>query len=152
MAVVLCGFIAWLLWPKAAALDRQGWGAPSAEMPQAPDASGGQPGIGSALEGLAEKLPPGAESLPYELETRECDEPLELAASELLEAYRAQRGCALVQSGYLDLAGNAWSCVVSGDGWVDVCVLARAGDDQERSEVCVMRMEVDEWSEQWDEG
>ncbi len=48
---------------------------------------------------------------------------LEEGASQLLEEYAQQDACALAQSGYLDLQGQVWGCVVMGQGWADICVV-----------------------------
>lgn len=51
-------------------------------------------------------------------------EGVEQAAYSLLVTYRdGVTPCVLAQSGYLDLLGNTWGCVIEGDGWVDVCVV-----------------------------
>ena len=48
---------------------------------------------------------------------------LEQEAEERIIASRQQDGCTLECAGYLDLFGNAWGCVVQGDGWVEVVVI-----------------------------
>lgn len=50
---------------------------------------------------------------------------LEQVATHLLTSYRDARDCVLVSSGYLDLLGLVWGCVIQGDGWVDVCTVAQ---------------------------
>lgn len=56
---------------------------------------------------------------------------LEEGASDLLEAYSQQEGCALAQSGYLDMKGQVWGCVVVGQGWADVCMVKQASSSGE---------------------
>lgn len=68
---------------------------------------------------------------------------LEQVATHLLTSYRDAHDCVLVSSGYLDLLGAVWGCVVQGDGWVDVCIVAHdavAG----RCRVSVLHMDADE--------
>ena len=69
--------------------------------------------------------------------------PVEESAAQLLEDYRDQGGCALVQAGWLDLLGNVWSCTVQGSTWTDLCVVR--GVDDGTSEVRVVRMEGEAW-------
>lgn len=61
------------------------------------------------------------------------------AAAALLEERRAGGDCVLVRSGYLDLFGETWGCVLQGEGWVEVCVVSGDGDDT-GSSVDVWRM------------
>lgn len=56
---------------------------------------------------------------------------LEEGASDLLEAYSQQEGCALAQSGYLDMKGQVWGCVVVGQGWADVCMVKQTSSSGE---------------------
>lgn len=69
-------------------------------------------------------------------------------AQKLLADYRDEGRCVLTQAGYIDLAGRVWSCVVTGDGWVDLCVV-RANEDG-GSDVSVQRMEASSWEEEVD--
>lgn len=67
-------------------------------------------------------------------------------ARQVLEAYRdADTPCVLVRSGYLDVTGHAWGCVVEGDGWVDVCEVVPAVGGG--SDVRLTRMDRDEWAQ-----
>lgn len=66
---------------------------------------------------------------------------VEQVATRLLATYRDGEPCVLCQAGYIDLVGDAWSCVVQGAGWVDICVV-RQGDGA--STVSVMRLEADQ--------
>ena len=62
----------------------------------------------------------------------------EQVATRLLSSYRDAGDCALASSGYLDLFGSVWGCVVQGDGWVDVCIVSEEGSG---SRVAVLRLE-----------
>lgn len=73
---------------------------------------------------------------------------LEEQAQRLLVDYRDEGRCVLTQAGYIDLAGRVWSCMVTGDGWVDLCVV-RANEDG-GSDVSVQRMEASSWEEEAD--
>lgn len=55
-------------------------------------------------------------------------QPLEQEAQERLMSYRGDGGCTLECAGYLDLFGNAWGCVVQGDGWVDIVVIRHVAE------------------------
>lgn len=56
-------------------------------------------------------------------------QPLEQEAGERLAAYGREDGCSLECAGYLDLYGNAWGCLVQGDGWVEILVIRHASGD-----------------------
>lgn len=61
-------------------------------------------------------------------------------AGRVLDGYAAEGDCVVARSGWLDLLGRAWGCVIQGEGWVDVCVVnEREGGG---SEVGVMRMDA----------
>ena len=89
-------------------------------------------------------------SLPAgDVTTYETQLELPDASQELVERYRDRGDCLMRQAGYLDLLGDAWSCVVQGPDWVDVCVVSSAADDA-GSVVRVQRLErpdVDGWWE-----
>lgn len=65
-------------------------------------------------------------------------------ARSALETYRDTSPCVLLDSGYLDVSGNAWACLVQGGDWVEVCVVRSAADGQ-GSSVATVRMDIDEW-------
>lgn len=76
-----------------------------------------------------------------------CEEgDLGQVATRLLRAYRDAGGCVLARSGYLDLTGSAWGCVVQGDGWTDVCVVCATAEEGV-SELRVMRLDADEMTD-----
>lgn len=61
-------------------------------------------------------------------------------AERVLDEYAARGDCVVARSGWLDLLGRTWGCVIQGEGWVDVCVVGeREGGG---SEVGVMRMDA----------
>lgn len=64
-------------------------------------------------------------------------------ATEVAEAYGERGDCLLAQAGYLDLAGNVWSCLAYGGDWAEVCVVA-GGEDGEKCEVRIWRLESEE--------
>lgn len=68
---------------------------------------------------------------------------VEQVATRLLCSYRDAGDCVLSSSGYLDLLGSVWGCVVAGDGWVDVCVVSRMAEDGS-CQVSVLHMDADE--------
>lgn len=79
----------------------------------------------------------------------ETDQPLQESASELLVRYRDRGDCVLCRAGYADLAGNVWSCVIQGLGWVDLCVVVQEDGDA-GSSVSTLRLKVSEWEEEFD--
>lgn len=69
-------------------------------------------------------------------------------AARVLEDYRDEGNCLLRRSGYLDLLGNVWGCVVEGPDWVDVVVVREL-----TSECCskrVVRMRPDAWATEFE--
>lgn len=92
-------------------------------------------------------LPRGTDE-PLRTGSWKSGQALEDQAQALLADYRDEGRCVLAQAGYLDLAGRVWSCVVAGDGWVDLCVV-RASEDG-GSDVSVQRMEASAWEEEVD--
>lgn len=75
--------------------------------------------------------------------------PLPEAAGEVLAEYEAQGNCLLCESGYLDLQGNVWACVIQGDGWVEVQVV-KSVDAGQGSELTVAHMEAESWAQELD--
>ena len=51
------------------------------------------------------------------------DDGLVDACAEILERHQGTSGCTLVFAGYLDLFGNVWACLVSGQGWAEIDVV-----------------------------
>lgn len=75
----------------------------------------------------------------------ESERPLTEEAQTILVGYRQRNDCVLVRAGYVDLVGQAWSCVIQGDGWVDICVVRET--DVGSSKVSVSRIENSMWEE-----
>ena len=71
---------------------------------------------------------------------------LEEGASQLLGEYSQDSACVLAQSGYLDLQGHVWGCVVTGGGWADICIVRQA-DSGEAAQVYCWR--IDQGSVAW---
>ncbi len=67
---------------------------------------------------------------------------LEEGASQLLDQYAQDESCALAQSGYLDLQGRVWGCVVVGESWADICVVKQS-DLGETAQVLCWRIDQD---------
>ena len=101
---------------------------------------GGSSGA-SEVGGGSVPLPPDFSGDPTETRVEQGD--LAEVAWSVLQEYRDEGTCVLASSGYLDLLGNVWGCVVLGDGWADVCVVSTRGDGQ-GSVVQTIRMTPDE--------
>lgn len=71
---------------------------------------------------------------------------VEQVAIRLLSSYQARSDCVLASSGYLDLFGSVWSCVVQGDGWADVYLVTQM-EAKELCRVDVIHLGSDEVSE-----
>lgn len=89
----------------------------------APAPPAGAPAVAASASGNA------AEAVPDRSADREISSlPLEQEAGQRLAAYHHEGGCTLECAGYLDLYGNAWGCLVHGDGWVEILVIRDAAD------------------------
>ena len=71
---------------------------------------------------------------------------LEEGASQLLGEYSQDSACALAQSGYLDLQGHVWGCVVTGGDWADICIVRQADSDEAAQVYC---WRIDQGSVAW---
>ena len=71
---------------------------------------------------------------------------LEEGASQLLDEYSQDSACVLAQSGYLDLQGHVWGCVVTGGGWADICIVKQADSDEAAQVYC---WRIDQGSVAW---
>lgn len=92
----------------------------------------------------------GTASLPADgVTTYETELELPEASQELVERYRDRGDCLMREAGYLDLLGDAWSCVVQGPDWVDVCVVSSASENA-GSVVRVQRLERPEDDSWWE--
>lgn len=127
-------------------------GAPQASSPGAasPDAgeAAGEETVPTALgdgplarpdaaEGVVEVSP----GVSAQVSGYESDLPLEEEARRCLERYRNEGDCVVSRSGYLDLLGGTWGCVMQGDGWAEVLLVSEAPDGA-GSEVVVWRMDA----------
>ena len=88
---------------------------------------------GSVAESVQEESPERESGLASDLsrstELELSSLPLEDEATRRLEDYRNSGACALECAGYLDLYGNAWGCLVQGDGWVEILVIREAAGE-----------------------
>lgn len=64
-------------------------------------------------------------------------------AAAVLEECRARGDCLVVRSGYLDLSGGTWGCVLQGSGWVEIRLVSEARDGS-GCIVATWRMRVEE--------
>ena len=71
---------------------------------------------------------------------------LEEGASQLLGEYSQDSACALAQSGYLDLQGHVWGCVVTGGGWADICIVRQDASGEAAQVYC---WRIDQGSVAW---
>lgn len=60
---------------------------------------------------------------------RESALPLEEEATRVLGRRRQEGNCVVARSGYLDLSGRVWGCVLQGDGWSEVIVVLEGDGD-----------------------
>lgn len=103
----------------------------------------GEPSDGD-LERLLQEVPLPEDVLPQarpDVTTRSGD--LQQVAVDLLTSYRDAHDCVLARSGYLDLFGSVWGCVVRGGDWVDICIVTESAEGTS-CEVRVLRLDRDE--------
>lgn len=99
-------------------------------------AGGGGPSGGGAAPGEAAEKGDGSTRWTDEVEAlldergvsyqrldSRSDRDVQGWAASLLEERRAHGDCVLVRSGYLDLFGRAWGCVLQGSGWVEIALV-----------------------------
>ncbi len=96
---------------------------------------------GATLEGeldLVLGIASASQATRYESERSLVDE-----ARSVLEDREGRGDCVVAKSGYLDLAGRTWGCVLQGDGWAEVLVVS---EDEESSgcEVVSWLMDVED--------
>lgn len=112
----------------------------------------GDPAAETAEGSLPDAAPAGARGAdgPSGRSVLLVDGDIVEAASDVLQQYREQRDVLLARSGWVDLVGNVWGCVVQGPGWVEVCLVS--GDEASGgSRVETIRMEVSEWRDAYGE-
>ena len=59
---------------------------------------------------------------------RDSKETIQNEAQSILEGYQQRADWALVYSGYIDLAGNVWSCLVNGGNWSELVTISDQGE------------------------
>ena len=59
---------------------------------------------------------------------RDSKETIQDEAQSVLENYQQRADCVLVYSGYIDLAGNVWSCLVNGGNWSELVTISDQGE------------------------
>lgn len=113
----------------------------------APSGDGAGPTEGGAAEAERETPPdvaaPRGLATPSGRSVRSSELSLEDEAKRTLELWRGQGGCVVARSGYLDLSGKVWGCVLQGQGWAEVVVIWE-GASGSGSEVLSLRMEASE--------
>jgi len=78
---------------------------------------------GPRCPGVVERLRTGDTGLAGTLQTRRVAGDVVSVARQELASYR-ERGLVLVESGWLDLSGNVWGCVVFSGAWSEVCLVS----------------------------
>ena len=81
----------------------------------------------------------GELGVPYRREERASARSVADEAASVLEDRQDRGDSLVVRSGYLDMFGGAWGCVLQGSGWVEVCLVSEDGDG-EGSSVVTWRM------------
>ena len=59
---------------------------------------------------------------------RDSKETIQNEAQSILEGYQQRADCVLVYSGYLDIAGNVWGCLVNGENWSELVTVSDQGE------------------------
>ena len=59
---------------------------------------------------------------------RDSKETIQNEAHSILEGYQQRADCVLVYSGYLDIAGNVWGCLVNGGNWSELVTVSDQGE------------------------
>ena len=59
---------------------------------------------------------------------RDSKETIQDEAQSVLESYQQRADCVLVYSGYIDLTGNVWSCLVNGGNWSELVTISDQGE------------------------
>ena len=118
----------------------QGCGLPPVSLPSASFEGGNASCLSEGVSFSGDVTPGGDGTRSWESER-----PLTEEAQTILVGYRQRNDCVLVRAGYVDLVGQAWSCVIQGDGWVDICVVRET--DVGSSKVSVSRIENSMWEE-----
>lgn len=112
-----------------------GSGDPPLSPGLAPEAEGPSTGGATSLAGEVASVS-GVQLLESELDVGE-------AAARVLGERRDAGGCVVARSGYLDLSGRTWGCVLQGSDWVEV-VVVRGDAGGDGCEVVTMRMDAED--------
>lgn len=83
------------------------------------------------LDGIQTDLESGESLVQYKQEGT-----VQSVAAQLLRSYQKAGDCALVRSEQLDLLGNTWACVISGNGWIEMAFVQGEADEA----VCNVRI------------
>lgn len=92
--------------------------------------------VGAEVRDLVDAMGAGSAQEPAHVS----ELPVAEEADRLLGDYAGRKDCIVAQSGWLDLLGRTWGCVIQGEGWVDLCVVSER--EAGGSEVGVMRMDA----------
>ena len=57
------------------------------------------------------------------------------ACSEVLERYAQTSGCEPAFAGFIDLFGNVWACLVTGEGWTEIAFVRKGADGKPQTSV-----------------
>ena len=94
----------------------------------------GENDVGQGLQGeptVPDEAASEGIAMPSDLgfSRRESALPLEEEVARVLGRRRQEGNCVVARSGYLDLSGRVWGCVLQGDGWSDVVVVLEGDGD-----------------------
>lgn len=76
-----------------------------------------------------------------------CESSLSQVIRCVLTTYRNKSACKLVKSGYFDLLGHMWMCIIQHHDWIDVCRV-QTDTTSKGCKVTRLRMRYKQWSEQ----
>lgn len=108
--------------------------SPPVEGDDAAEASRGATGVARAL---------GSLGVPFAREGHTSSRDVPDEAAEVLRERGEQGDCLVVRSGYLDLFGGVWGCVLQGGDWAEVCLVVEGAEGGGCS-VARWRMSVDD--------
>lgn len=108
--------------------------SPPVEGDDAAEASRGATGVAGAL---------GSLGVPFAREGHTSSRDVPDEAAEVLRERGEQGDCLVVRSGYLDLFGGVWGCVLQGGDWAEVCLVVEGAGGGGCS-VARWRMSVDD--------
>lgn len=76
-----------------------------------------------------------------------CESSISQVIRCVLTTYRNKSACKLVKSGYFDLLGHMWMCIIQHHEWIDVCRV-QTDVSSKGCKVTRLRMRYEQWSEQ----